>query len=306
MYNITANFDFFYTFPIRNALRDVANHLGFTLTHDASITSSSIHVNGKPVGYILYSDAMHFLDDQIIEMNSKDYKKIFKFHYSPNLIDYPKLFSQIKLDTKYLDKIVPCGLWRPWDWETDHYKGWNKNHLMTKPRSIDVISAMRYSNSGTPPWPNLHLWPQWSFDRLTLIKQAQRLKGEGYNTITEMTGRDVYADRLADTKIGFIWSASSYLGWKIPEFIQEGVVMITEPLGKDYPLCNDVILEDGVHCVFEKNPKNFADVAKELLNDPATLNKIKENCLNLWEDKWSPSKVGQWFFKELIEGYKQT
>jgi hypothetical protein len=302
MYTIRANFDFHYTFALRNALRHVADRLGFILIQDDSIPGNSLYVNDKPIGYIVYEDAFHFVDQHIKHMNANDYQKIFKYHYSPNIIDYTKL----PIDSKYLDRIIPCGLWRSWTSVEGNgginYK-WNKHDLLTRNRSIDVQATMRHTNSGTPPDPKD--WPAWSNARLTLMNGARSMATEGYNTVVHMKPRDVYANSLKDTKLGFIWSASSYLGWKIGEFIQEGVIMITEPLGKDYPLCNNVVLEDGVHCIFEKNPKNFVDVAKELLKDPAKMQEIKTNCLNLWEDKLSQDKIGEWFFKELIDAYNE-
>ena len=285
---------------VMNSLITESERLGYKIFQDKNLPVNSLYVNEKAVGYIVYEDAMQFGDHHIIHMNANDYKKIFKFHYSPNIIDYSKL----PIDSKYLDRIVPCGLWRCWETQPE-YLGWDKKDLLGRKRNIDVVSTMRHTNSGTPKDPKN--WPAWSHIRQNLMQQTLDMRAEGYKTVYEMKPRHTYVnDILKNTKISFIWSASSYLGWKIPEFIQEGVVMITEPLGKDYPLCNDVILEDGVHCIFEKNPKYFSDVAKELLKDTVTLKKLRSNCLDLWENKLSRSKVGEWYFNQLIEGYEQS
>jgi hypothetical protein len=300
MYNIKVNFNHHYPMAILNSLITESTRLGYTVSKNNSIPVNSIYVNDKPVGYVVYEDAFHFGDHHIKNMNANDYKKIFKFHYSPNIIDY----SNLPINPKYLDRIVPGGLWRCWETQPK-YLGWDKQDLLTRSRNIDIVSTMRYTNSGTPKDPKN--WPEWSHVRKNLMEQTHQLRTEGYKTVYEMKPRDVYVNQiLKNTKLGFIWSASSYLGWKIPEFIQEGVIMITEPLGKDYMLCNDVAIEDGVHCIFEKNPKHFSDVAKELLKDTATMQKIKSNCLDLWESKLSRPSVGEWYFNQLVEGYTKN
>jgi len=299
MNQIKINFDFHYPLPILWALESVAKRLMFDIVIDKNIPVNSFFVNGIPVGYVVYEDAMHFNDHHIINMNAHNYQKIFKFHYSPNVIDYSKL----PIHTKYLNRSVPCGLWRYWESQPG-YIGWDKEDLLTRDRDIDVMSTMRCTNSGTPADPAL--WPAWATIRKDLMQQTHEMRLAGYKTVYEMKPREVYANSLKDTKLGFIWSASSYLGWKIPEFIQEGVIMITEPLGNDYPLLNGVVLEDGIHCIFEKNPKNFSDVAKELLKDTATMQTIKTNVLDLWETKMSKDKAGEWYYNQLMEGYMQT
>lgn len=299
MYTLRINFNFHYPMPIYHALQEESKRLGYEIHLDKDIPINSIYVNDKPIGYVVYEDPLHFQDHHIIHMNKNDYKKIFKFHYSPNVLDY----STLPIDTKYLDRIVPCGLWRYWETQAE-YSGWDKQSLLTKDRSIDVVASMRYINSGSDKDPKN--WAPWAHERRSLISQAFDMRSEGYETVYEMKPRNVYVNSiLKNTKIGFIWSASSYLGWKIPEFIQEGVVMITEPLGKDYKLCNDVVIEDGVHCIFEKNSKYFADVAKELLKDTVTLQQLKSNCLDLWENKLSAPKVAEWYFNQLVEGYEK-
>ena len=98
MYNIKVNFNHHYPMAILNSLITESTRLGYTVSKNNSIPVNSIYVNDKPVGYVVYEDAFHFGDHHILNMNANDYKKIFKFHYSPNIIDY----SNLPINPKYL------------------------------------------------------------------------------------------------------------------------------------------------------------------------------------------------------------
>ena len=166
---------------------------------------------------------------------------------------------------------------------------------------MDVIATMRWSNSGTPA----NSTKKWAVSRRTLVKQASILGSEGYKVYTgKKLPVKTYKQLLLDTKIGFIWSASAYLGWKIPEFTQTGVIMITEPLGNDYPLINNVIFEHEKHCIFESNPNNFNKIAKSLLKHPNKMKELRKYILNLWESKLAPMKVGEYYYKTLKKGFQ--
>ena len=168
---------------------------------------------------------------------------------------------------------------------------------MTRPRPIDVTAQMRHINSSKN-------WYPWSHIRFQLKNLAKSMNDRGFNTSFKMIGRKDYEKKLLDTNTAFIWSATSYLGWKVGEFLEQGVIMITEPLGKDYPLCNDVVLEDDVHCVFCNDPNQFEAVVKQLLADPVRVNRIRKNILDLWESKLTQKHVGRWYLNKIIETYE--
>ena len=168
---------------------------------------------------------------------------------------------------------------------------------MTRPRPIDVTAQMRHINSSKN-------WYPWSHIRFQLKNLAKSMNDRGFNTSFKMIGRKNYEKKLLDTNTAFIWSATSYLGWKVCEFLEQGVIMITEPLGKDYPLCNGVVLEDDVHCVFCNDPNQFEDVVKQLLADPVRVNRIRKNILDLWESKLTQKHVGRWYLNKIIETYE--
>jgi len=294
---IKCNFSHHYTRHIFKALNEVKGILNFELINDQTLPKEFIYVNDRLVGYIAWYDSLKFASHDILNMKEHDFKIIFKYHYSPNLVDY-------SIYEKYEHRIVPCGLWRTWEDEPS-YLGWNKNTILNHKRDIDVMSSMRHHNSGTINLPE-EKWPDWVNVRKYLkIDAPNLLKKKGYNVHTKMIDRSKYVNMLRRSNLSYIWSASSYLGWKIPEFIQEGVIMITEPLGKDYPLCNDVIIEDGVHAIFCNDPKKFNDVAISTLKDKSLVKDIRNNCLNLWETKLSRKNVGTWYYNKIMEAYSE-
>lgn len=284
-YKIRINFSHHYTRHILVALKTT----GADIEHDPNIKPEFIYVNDELVGYIAWWDSLKFTPANLKDMAENDFKIIFKFHYSPNVIDY-------SIYGKYEDRIVPCGLWRTWETEDINYK-WNKHNIMTRPRPIDVTAQMRHINSSKN-------WYPWSHIRFQLKNLAKSMNDRGFNTSFKMIGRKDYEKKLLDTNTAFIWSATSYLGWKVCEFLEQGVIMITEPLGKDYPLCNGVVLEDDVHCVFCNDPNQFEAVVKQLLADPVRVNRIRKNILDLWESKLTQKHVGRWYLNKIIETYE--
>ena len=279
----------YYLQPIYDSLKLVSNKFKFKVEKDKRLIPCTISFNGKLLAYIAYADRFRFSNKDLKILSKKDFKIIFKYHYSPNIFDY-------SIYPKYKDKIIPCGLYRWWK-DID----FNKELFLNKERNVDVIATMRWYNKGTPPTSK----KKWVIARKAIINEAEKLKQEGYKTFYgKVLPINTYKKILLDTKIGFIWSASAYLGWKIPEFIQTGVVMITEPLGKDCPLINNTILEHEKHCIFESNPYNFGKVAKKLLSYPKKLKEMRKNVLNLWENKLYPEKVGEYYYKKLKETYE--
>lgn len=281
----------YYIIPIYRALKYVEKKFNFIVKDTGSIPNYSITVNNKIVAYISHRDGFAFhRKGDLADIQKIDYKRIFKFHYSPNLFDY-------SIYGKYENRIVPCGLYR-W-WENTKF---DKKNLLIRKRPIDVVALMAWYNRGTPA----NSGKAWAIARRTIITQAKNLHKNGYNI---RAGRKIekkqYEKLLLNTKIGFLWSASAYLGWKIPEFTQQGVVMITEPLGKNYPLINGVIFKDGIHCIFCKNPNDFEKEAIKLLKDKKRLEYLRKNILELWKNKLLPEKIGEWYYKKIIETYKE-
>jgi len=75
--------------------------------------------------------------------------------------------------------------------------------------------------------------------------------------------------------------------------------MITDPLGKRFPIRDDVIIEDDIHAVFCDKPEKFYETAKSLLKDKVKLNRIRKNVKELWEEKLCPVKTGEWYYRTL-------
>ena len=99
-----------------------------------------------------------------------------------------------------------------------------------------------------------------------------------------------YEAELWDCQIGFDWRGCGYLTHRLIEYIRAGVVPITCPFGEEWPVREDVVLEDGVHGIFCSDPKDFAREAKSLLRDPAKIRQIRRHLLDLWQEKPLPRR----------------
>jgi len=281
----------FYLLPFYRALEAVSKKFGFIIEDTHKIPFQSIAINDKIIGLIMFRDGFHINRFSLNLLKNNDYKILFKYHYSPNIFDY-------NCYGKYASRIVACGLYKFWGDMV-----FNKEDLLNRNRSTDVVALMRWYNKGTPP----NSGKAWARARRTLIEQAKQLEAFGYKI---KSGKKIplnqYKKLLLDTKIGFLWSASAYLGWKIPEFTQQGVVMITEPLGENYPLINNTIFEDKKHCLFCNNPNDFTSTAEKLLKEKHQLEDMRANVLTLWEEKLTPEKVGIWIYNKLMEANNEN
>jgi hypothetical protein len=273
----------YYLKPIYTALKLIENKYDFIIEETDEIDFLNIEVNGKTIGLISYGDGFAFSSKDLKRMSIADYKFIIKYHYNPNQHDY-------SVYDNYSNKIIPFGLWR--------YSSTNfdKDYLLNKERPIDVTAQFRSSNSGGSSFP-------WSRARVELRTQCENMKSDGYNTVTKMIPHVNWMESLENIKLAFVWSASAYLGWKIPEFTEKGVIMITEPLGKNNPLVNDTTFEDGFNCIFCDNPKEFSNVAKQLLEDKDKLYFLRKNVIETWENKMHPLKVAEYLYKVITKDY---
>lgn len=273
--------DNYYISPIARCLRIAGNEFCFSIKQNKLLPCYSIWVDETPIAYLSHGDSLELSVKDKQNIDRFDYKIIFKYHYA-TFVDYGE----------YANRIIPCGLWR---WLSSDFS-FSREELLNKKRSIDVQSRMRCFNSN----PNSRKTP-WAAARRTIVKEALKLNKEEYVARAgSKIPMEQYIKELYDSKIGFIWSASAYLGWKIPEFIQHGVVMITEPLGLNYPFRDDIVLEDDIHCVFCNEPNKFGEVAKNLLRNPSRLEQIRKNVVDLWFDKLCPEKMGEWYYRRLI------
>jgi hypothetical protein len=167
-------------------------------------------------------------------------------------------------------------------------------NLMTRPRPTDVTARMRVNHD--------YHWgadKQWMLDRSRIVEEARILGREGYESKSGRIPRDQYVAELWDTQVGFDWRGVGYLTRRIIEYIRAGVVPITRPFGDEWPLREDVILEDGIHCIFCPEPGQFASEARSLLADRAKIKRIRSNLVELWRQKLCPVAQGYWIWEKL-------
>lgn len=271
----------YYVKCLLECLELVKDELDFDIRYSKDIPSSSIWVDKKPIAFIAYGETIRLRSHEIKDhIELYGYKIIFK-HFFDGLFDYGK----------YTNRIIPCGLYR--NMSVIYTPVFNKEDLISRARSIDIIATMR---------PDVSCKTSSILGRHGIIEEANRLSILGYNV---RAGKKIpifeYLSLLLDAKIGFVWQGVSRICWRHCEFIQYGVVMIAQSLGKQYPFANGAILEDDVNCVFCDDPKLFGQVAIELLNDKKRLERLRKNVVELWEEKLAPKKVGRWLYKKIVE-----
>ena len=173
--------------------------------------------------------------------------------------------------------------------------------LLTRQRPIAVTARMR--RNGDYHWARN---TQWMIARTRIVDQAVLLGRLGHKTRWGFVSGREYTSELWDSQVGFEWNGSGYLTHRLIEYIRAGVVPITRPLGKEWPIREDVILENGVHCVFCPDPFRFAQEASRLLLDPEKIARIRRNLAKLWEEKLCPQAQGYWIWSKLKQAVHQT
>lgn len=166
--------------------------------------------------------------------------------------------------------------------------------LLTRRRHIAVIARMRGN------WD--YHWAMdtdWMKARSCIVSQIKLLTQLGHEARAGLTSAAEYTSELWDSQIGFEWRGSGYLTHRLIEYIRAGVVPITRPLGKEWPIREDVVLEDGIHCIFCPDPYRFAQEASRLLLDPQKIARIRRNLLQLWEEKLCPRAQGYWLWSKI-------
>jgi hypothetical protein len=166
--------------------------------------------------------------------------------------------------------------------------------LLTRARPINVTARMRVNHD--------YLWAAdvpWMLARSAIVEQAKLLSTEGYNCRFGFASVEQYESELWNAEVGFDWRGAGYLTHRLIEYVRAGVVPITCPFGEEWPVREDVVLEDGVHGIFCSDPKEFASEAKSLLRDAAKIRKIRRNLVDLWQEKLAPAAQGCWIWRKL-------
>lgn len=166
--------------------------------------------------------------------------------------------------------------------------------LLTRKRHIAVTARMRINKD--------YHWgrdTEWMKARSCIVGQIKLLTQLGHEARVGLTSAAEYTAELWDSQIGFEWRGSGYLTHRLIEYIRAGVVPITRPLGNEWPIREDVVLEDDVHCIFCPDPYRFAQEASRLLLDQQKIARIRRNLLELWEEKLCPKAQGYWLWSKI-------
>lgn len=166
--------------------------------------------------------------------------------------------------------------------------------LSTRQRSIEVSARMRtggyrFERDDLP----------WMLARRALVREAGRLRAHSFEVRTGRVPFDSYLRELFDSELGFNYRGFGALTFRIAEYLRAGVVMLTDPLGAEWPLREDVVLEDGIHCVFCDSPAEFRREALALLRDRRRIAAFRVRGLELWRDRLSLDAAGEWYWRQL-------
>lgn len=195
---------------------------------------------------------------------------------------------QFRSGVDYLPGTISAGF------TCNTYSVISPNDLLTRSRPIDVSARMRTNNYN---YPRNDL--PWMIERQRIVEQAERLNDEGLVARYGKIDSGRYLEELWNTKTGFNWEGFGRLTYRIIEYVRAGVVMITQPLGPEWPVRDDIILTDGLHCVFCDDAEKFGAEAKLLLRDKNKLDRIRRNVIELWNDKLCLAAMGEWYWKRL-------
>jgi hypothetical protein len=254
---------------------------GVRVQRSCDIPPQCIVVNGRLVGVVDDEDAWQAPKDR----GDVELAALVK-SLRPKIVFKHQFWTR----SNYAPGTVSAGYFA----HSDAYREPSPNGLDIRPRPIDITARMRINGyraeAGQLPW---------MIQRGQIVEAAQELEDKGLAIRYGRATSAVYHRELFDSKIGFNWRGFGMLTYRIAEYFRAGVVMITQPLGPDWPVREDVVLEDDVHCVFCDDPREFASVARDLLNDEHRLRRIRRNALDLWESKLCLEQMGVWYWNKL-------
>ena len=260
----------YYISPIYDYLKLIENKFNFTVSKTDKGIHGQVFINGKYKAYIDYADyptLMTEIDKRLIGHDVF----IFKYQYHP--------------DYKYKENVVSAG-----------YIGYGSSveHLRKgSERNIDVIARMRTHQDHASRRDR-----EWSISRNTAVNIAKKLADEGFNTRINKINVNDYITELWQSKIGYNWRGLGALNFKIIEYLQTGVVMLSDDLTR-FPIREDVYLEHNKTAIFCEKPEMFYNETKLLLKDSEKIKTISKNCLELWYEKLCPEKHGEWYYNKL-------
>jgi hypothetical protein len=205
------------------------------VVENESLPALSIVVNGRVLGFVDPYDSW--------ETSSPVYQRlIFRVvqELKPAVIFKYQARRGVRYPAGTISAGYPCAMPVPCP-----------EDLLTRARPIDIAARMRVNHDyhwGTDE--------QWMLERSRIVEQAQLLEREGYNSKWGLIPRDQYVAELWNAQIGFDWRGVGYLTRRVIEFIRAGVVPITRPLGEEWPVREDVVLEDASTAYFARSPAN--------------------------------------------------
>lgn len=268
--NIAQKVDSYYLYPIYNYLKLLELTHNFTVELTTKGKYGQIFIDGKYKAYLDYADRA-----TLMSPTEPDDITIFKYQYHP--------------DHKYKKNVISAGYIGQIGTDITDIDFYKNQHS----RDIDVMARMRTHQEHSDRKSQ-----DWSIARKTVVDIAQKLGNEGLITKINKIQINRYKDELWKSKIAYNWRGIGCLNFKIIEYLQTGVVMLSDDLSR-FPIREDVYLEHEKTAFFCETPKMFYNETKMLLKDPAKIKKISNNCIELWQEKLSPIKHGEWYYEKL-------
>jgi len=256
--------DDYYIKPLYKSLDLIKNKFNFILKISDKEPERGIFLNDKLVALVDFSDG------QRIWRYMNDYPEVFVFKW------------QYSRDYDYGSrKMISAGYFSPLMFKQSYLK---------ETKEVDITARMRVNYTR-----------EHNINREKIVDVAKKLKEEGFKTTYGKIDIDLYLQELGTSNIGFNWRGKGCLNFRIIEYIQNEVIMISDELGEKFPIRDDVILENNKHYLACSNPEDFYSTSKNILRDTNRQKELRNNIKKLWKEKLCPEKTGEWYYKKIKE-----
>lgn len=266
--------DFAYYEALYNSLEVYCNKNNILIEKEIDdIDRGLIYVNNIPIACYVISDF------DIIP--NHDLERIAK--YNPKVI-FKNVYSKTQ---KYDNRVISGGYFSP----IFIYTPYTYIYKNIDNREIDIISRMRVS---TDKYKNREL--------ITAICKSFEIE---FNVkYGKLNKEELYFKELENVRIGYNWKGYSKLNFRIIEYLAFGIPFISDNLSNN-PLREDIELKHEENCIFVETAKEFKKETILLLKDKDKMNKIGKNNYDLYNEKLTPYKMGEWYITKLKQ-YEHT
>lgn len=261
------NWDFHYYDCLYNSLQIYCNKNNIELITEFSETDNGmIYMNNIPKAYCIVHDQDELNKTNLEIINKYNPDIIFKYVYNNNY-NYNN------------HKIISAGYFSPLFINMSY----NYIYENINNRNIDISSRMNSNTDG---------------NRFIIQKMCFENRHH-YNIKMDIVQPEIYWKELPNVKIGFNWRGGARINFRLIEYLAFGICIISDDLTYS-PIRGDIFLKHEENCIFVKDSRDFIKETKLLLKDKQKMNKMSKNNYELYIDKLTPYKMGEWYIQKLL------